>query len=83
MEWTVVTVLIALFGFGVAVIRPVVSLTQSITKLTVVVESLQKEMSSLDTHNSESHRRLWEKNGEQDEKLEAHDRRIGKLESRQ
>lgn len=44
MEWTTVTVIIALVGLGAAVIKPIVSLTQSITKLTVVVERLEREL---------------------------------------
>ena len=62
MEWTVVGVIIALVGLGASVIKPVVTLTRSITELTVVVE------------------RLWDKNEEQDDRLEDHERRIGSLE---
>ena len=43
MEWTTITVIISLVGLGAAVIKPIVSLTQSITKLTVVVERLERE----------------------------------------
>ena len=38
MEWTVVTALAALVGLGAALIKPIVSLTKSITQITVVVE---------------------------------------------
>ena len=41
MEWTVVGVLIALVGLGASIIKPIVTLTQSITKLTVVVERIE------------------------------------------
>ena len=34
MEWTTVTVIIALVGLGAAIIKPIVSLTRSITELT-------------------------------------------------
>ena len=34
MEWTVVTVVIALVGLGAAIVKPIVSLTRSITSLT-------------------------------------------------
>ena len=80
MEWTTVTVIIALVGLGIAIIRPIVSLTQSITKLTVVVDELQKDMSRLTTGNKDSHARLWVKNGEQDKALDDHERRLGSLE---
>ena len=38
MEWTTVTVIIALVGLGAAIIKPIVSLTRSITELTIQVK---------------------------------------------
>lgn len=80
MEWTVVGVIIALVGLGASVIKPVVTLTRSITELTVVVERLEGELSEQAKHSRESHKRLWAKNEEQDSRLEDHERRIGSLE---
>ena len=39
MEWTVVTVLVALVGLFVTVGRPVVELNRSITRLTTMLET--------------------------------------------
>lgn len=83
MEWTTVTVIIALVGLGAAIVKPIVSLTQSITKLTVVVEHLQDDMSGLTAKNSQSHARLWDHNDEQDVRLDDHERRIDTLEHRE
>ena len=80
MEWTMVTVIIALAGLGAAVIKPIVNLTQTITKLTVVVDKLQEDVSGLTDRNSDSHARLWAKSEEQDGRIEEHERRIGRLE---
>ena len=80
MEWTTVTVIIALMGLGAAVIKPIVSLTQSITKLTVVVERLERELDEQSEHSRESHRRLWDHNEEQDNRLDDHERRIHDME---
>ena len=80
MEWTTVTVIIALVGRGAAVIKPIVSLTQSITKLTVVVERLERELDEQSEHSRESHRRLWDHNEEQDNRLDDHERRIHDME---
>lgn len=80
MEWTTVTVIIALVGLGAAVIKPIVSLTGSITKLTVVVERLEDGLNKLDEGNHKSHQRIWDHNDEQDDKLADHERRIGALE---
>lgn len=82
MEWTTVTVIIALVGLGAAIIKPIVSLTQSITKLTVVVETLQEDMSGLTAKNSQGHTRIWDHIDEQDTRIEDHERRIGTLEHR-
>ena len=80
MEWTTVTVIIALVGLGAAVIKPIVSLTQSITKLTVVVERLLRELDDQSEHSRESHKRLWDHNEEQDNRLDDHERRIHDME---
>ena len=80
MEWTTVTVIIALVGLGAAVINPIVSLTQSITKLTVVVERLERELDEQSEHSRESHKRLWDHNEEQDNRLDDHERRIHDME---
>lgn len=80
MEWTTVTVIISLVGLGAAVIKPIVSLTQSITKLTVVVERLERELDEQSEHSRESHRRLWDHNEEQDNRLDDHERRIHDME---
>ena len=80
MEWTTITVIIALVGLGAAVIKPIVSLTQSITKLTVVVERLERELDEQSEHSRESHKRLWDHNEEQDNRLDDHERRIHDIE---
>ena len=80
MEKTTVTVIIALAGVGAAVIKPIANLAQTITKLTVVVDKLQEDVPGLTDRNSDSHARLWAKNEEQDERIEEHERRIGRLE---
>lgn len=80
MEWTVVTVVIALVGLGGAIVKPIASLTGSITKLTVVVERVEKELAEQAQHSHESHRRLWEHNAEQDGRLDDHEMRIDRLE---
>ena len=82
MEWTTVTVIIALVGLGAAIVRPIVSLTQSITKLTVVVEGMSAELIQQKQHIKESHQRIWAYNDMQDKTLEDHERRIGNLELR-
>ena len=75
-EWTVVLVLIALVDLIAAIVKPVISLTQSITKLTVVVDGLSANHENLTQKNADSHERIWQKNEEQDTRLESHETRI-------
>ena len=82
MEWTMVTALTVLVGLGASVVKPIVSLTKSITALTVVVERVEKELAEQARHSQESHRRIWAKNEEQDGRLDEHERRIDRLEHR-
>ena len=83
MEWTVVTVIIALVGLGASIIKPVITLTQSITKLTMVVERVEADLKAQAAHSHESHAKLWAHNDEQDQRLEDHERRIGILEQKE
>lgn len=82
-EWGVVLVISALLGLFVVVAKPVVSLTQAITKLTATVESIKADFDSMSLKNTESHRRIWDHNDEQDKQIMDHDRRITRLEGQE
>ncbi len=81
-NWGVVLVIVTLVGLGAAIIRPIVSLTNSITTLTVAVESLKEDMREYRDKNSDSHVRLWRHNEKQDERIEDHEKRIIKMEGK-
>ena len=78
-EWGVFGVVIALVGFAATFLAPALKLNSSITKLTVTVERLVKDMSD-QRENSKAHERLWDKNDEQDKALNDHETRITTLE---
>ena len=82
MEWTVVTVLIALVGLGGAVVRPLLALNASIVKLTARLDQLTDSLGEVSERNTRSHDRLWKKNDELDAALEDHEHRITVLEER-
>lgn len=82
MEWTVVTVIIALVGLICTVSKPIVSLTRSITQLIGAVDNLKTDLSEAMNKNHESHGRIWDHNKIQDERLSDHDIRIVKLEGK-
>lgn len=50
MTWEIVVGLISLFGFGVAVVTPIIRLNTSITKLNSTVEYLIK---TIDRHEAD------------------------------
>lgn len=79
-EWSVVGVIIALCGLVATLVRPMLSLNASITKLTLLVERLGEDLKALSLKNSETHARLWEKNESQDRQLDDHECRITALE---
>lgn len=75
-EWGVVGVLVVLLGLGVTIVKPIVSLTKSITELTVTMQGFKQDLDNLTVNNTESHRRLWTHNEEQDETINDHETRI-------
>lgn len=83
MEWTTVTVIIALVGLVAALANPLTRLTRSITTLTVVVDRLQSDMEEQREHCRQSHQRIWEHNEKQDAKLENHEGRLRDLEQKE
>jgi cell division protein FtsL len=80
-EWTVVGVIVVLFGLMVSVVTPLLKLNTSITQLTCAVSVLQKNIEGLTTKNSESHTKLWEHNSKQDSMLADHETRIKIIEN--
>lgn len=81
-EWGVVTVLAALAAFGAVLIRPMLQLNGSITRLTTMLDGLSRELNELASKNAESHGRLWQHNGEQDHQINEQERRLSLLEAR-
>lgn len=72
MEWTVVTVIIALVGLFMTVGKPIISLNGSITHLQDAINELREDIKVL-TGRTDS----------QEEKLQDHEKRISILEEKQ
>ncbi len=81
-EWTVVTVIVTLLGLGAAVIRPLIGLNGTITRLTAAVNVLEKNISGLAAKNSESHAKLWERVEEHEDILNSHETRLTVIENK-
>ena len=87
MEWTAVTVLAAIAGLGVTVGGPVLRLNSSITRLTALLQAMERRLDALEaalaaqqSKAAESHRRLWTREEEQDRRLADHEARLQLLE---
>ncbi len=75
-EWGVLGVIVTVVGLLATVITPIINLTRSITRLTVVAENLGKDMEA----QRKSNTKLWAHNDEQDAKICDHETRIQLLE---
>ena len=81
-EWGVITVIAALVDLGAAICGPIIKLNTSITKLTETMRNVGERLNRLDEDNHDSHKRLWDKNEEQDNRLGDHETRIHLLEKK-
>ena len=72
MEWQIVTTIITLVSFGIAVIKPILKLNSSIVKLTDAVESLELNGSEIKSLVKEH-----------ENKLDDHEKRIIILEQKE
>lgn len=72
MEWTVVTVIIALVGLFMTIGKPIITLNGSITHLQDAIEELREDIKVL-TGRTDN----------QEEKLQDHETRISILEEKQ
>ena len=79
-EWGVVGVIIALAGFLAVVVKPLIALNTSITRLTAKMDGLGDDIDALTTKNTKSHDRMWQHNDKQDGALKDHEGRIVRLE---
>lgn len=72
MEWTVVTVIIALVGLFMTIGKPIITLNGSITHLQDAIDELREDI-----------RVLTGRTDNQEEKLQDHETRISILEEKQ
>lgn len=82
MTWEIFLGIVVLVGFCVTIATPLMKLSKTMTKLNINMQNLNQAMNTLTANNTESHRRIWAHNEEQDEKLENHEKRITKIETK-
>ena len=83
MTLEIVAGLFVLIGGIVSIDTPIVKLTKSITELTVKVDDFARQIEQQSVRSKEAHKRLWEHNEEQDDKLQEHEIRISNLENKE
>lgn len=81
-EWTVVTVVVTLVGLGAAVVKPLISLNGTITRLSELVRALEEDISGVAERNDASHDRMWGRLREHEEALSGHETRLALVESK-
>ena len=69
-RWDIVLVIVVLIDLFISVYKP----------MSGKIEKFDSRMADMDVKNHESHRRIWEHNEEQDEKLNNHETRLQVLE---
>ena len=79
-EWDVVGVIAVLFALFSAMVAPIVKLTRAITRLTTIMENMEKSVEELTSSNRGAHERLWQHEREQDDKLCDHETRLRVIE---
>ena len=79
-QWMVVTALAVLVALGAAIVTPIIKLNTTITRLMTVVDTIQSTLKKLSEDNSESHKRIWNHNDEQDRLIAELEKRISAIE---
>lgn len=60
--------------------KSMAALTYTMQALNKTVEAMQENVNRIEQHNRESHKRLWDKNDEQDKTLNDHEHRLKVIE---
>lgn len=82
-QWEVFLTIVAILGFCITIFK--ISsyfnrLDNTIATLNVGISVLNKAVEEIAEHNTESHKRLWDHNEKQDERINDHEARIRKME---
>ena len=81
-DWDIVKDIVVLLGIIVTVTGPLLKLNTSIVELKTLLDNVIKQVADNDKDNTESHRRLWAHNTEQDKILTDHEQRLHDLEDK-
>lgn len=79
-EWGVYGVIVALVSFGLLIGTPLIKLNSTITKLSALVEFMQKQIDTFRTDNDKEHNSIWSEMERHEDTLGDHETRISVLE---
>ena len=82
MVGLIVVSLGTILGVGITVVKPILEVVKSITELNESIKSLTEKFNAFEVNNNNAHKRIWDHNDEQDEKLQDHEIRIKLIEDR-
>lgn len=82
MTWEIFLGIVALVGFIITLMTPLMKLTKTMAELNGNVKALSSSLEALNIKNTESHRRMWDHNEKQDDTLDNHETRITKIETK-
>ncbi len=71
-----------ILGVGVIVVKPILQVVKSITELNESIKTLSEKFSVFEVSNLEAHKRIWNHNDEQDEKIQDHEKRLSIIENK-
>lgn len=81
-EWLIFKDIVVIVGLIITVTTPLLKLNTSITQLRTLLEEVMRNVEQNEHDNTESHRRLWQHNTEQDGLLQQHERRLHDLDGK-
>lgn len=71
----------SILSVGVIVVKPILQVVKSITELNDSIKALAEKFDKFEVNNHDDHKRIWNHNEEQDEKLQDHEKRIWLIEN--
>ena len=81
-EWGVFGVIGALISFGLLVGTPLMKLNALITKLSALVEFMQKQLDTFKTDNDKEHNSIWNEIERYEDTINDHETKIAVLQER-
>lgn len=76
----IVIALGSILSVGVIIVKPMLQTVKIMTELNESIKTLTEKFNKFEVNNHDDHKRIWNHNEEQDEKLQDHEKRIWVIE---